>query len=209
MYMKKKFLTLLALACCFCGVRADEGMWMLSHVSPKSMKIMKDLGLEMSKKELYNTKGTSLKDAVVSFGGFCSGVIVSPDGLVFTNHHCGFGNIQALATPENDILKNGFVARTQAEELPAEGLYVRILQRTDDVTRRVEKGLEKYYKTHTAQLDTLGDNADEKVRYFVVDSICLEIENDSTLSMRKSSRAFHCNFARPSPIFSWSSLLPV
>ena len=178
MYMKKKFLTLLALACCFCGVRADEGMWMLSHVSPKSMKIMKDLGLEMSKKELYNTKGTSLKDAVVSFGGFCSGVIVSPDGLVFTNHHCGFGNIQALATPENDILKNGFVARTQAEELPAEGLYVRILQRTDDVTRRVEKGLEKYYKTHTAQLDTLGDNADEKVRYFVVDSICLEIENE-------------------------------
>ena len=77
MYMKKKFLTLLALACCFCGVRADEGMWMLSHVSPKSMKIMKDLGLEMSKKELYNTKGTSLKDAVVSFGGFCSGVNVA------------------------------------------------------------------------------------------------------------------------------------
>ena len=176
--MKKKFLTLLALACCFCGVRADEGMWMLSHVSPKSMKIMKDLGLEMSKKELYNTKGTSLKDAVVSFGGFCSGVIVSPDGLVFTNHHCGFGNIQALATPENDILKNGFVARTQAEELPAEGLYVRILQRTDDVTRRVEKGLEKYYKTHTAQLDTLGENAEEKARYFAVDSICLAIENE-------------------------------
>ena len=85
MNMRKKFLALLAFACCVGGAKADEGMWMLSHVSPKSMKIMKELGLEMSKKELYNTKGTSLKDAVVSFGGFCSGVIVSPDGLVFTN----------------------------------------------------------------------------------------------------------------------------
>ena len=176
--MKKKFLMLLAFACCFGGVKADEGMWMLSHVSPKSMKVMKDLGLEMSKKELYNTKGTSLKDAVVSFGGFCTGVIVSPDGLVFTNHHCGFSSIQALATPENDILKNGFVARTQAEELPANGLYVRILQRTDDVTKRVDKALRKYYKAHEAQLDTLGDNAEEKLRYYVVDSVCLAIENE-------------------------------
>ena len=169
---------LLAFACCFDGVKADEGMWMLSHISPKSMKVMKDLGLEMSKKELYNTKGTSLKDAVVSFGGFCTGVIVSPDGLVFTNHHCGFSSIQALATPENDILKNGFVARTQAEELPANGLYVRILQRTDDVTKRVDKALRKYYKAHEAQLDTLGDNAEEKLRYYVVDSVCLAIENE-------------------------------
>ena len=169
---------LLAFACCFGGVKADEGMWMLSHISPKSMKVMKDLGLEMSKKELYNTKGTSLKDAVVSFGGFCTGVIVSPDGLVFTNHHCGFSSIQALATPENDILKNGFVARTQAEELPANGLYVRILQRTDDVTKRVDKALRKYYKAHEAQLDTLGDNAEEKLRYYVVDSVCLAIENE-------------------------------
>ena len=176
--MKKKFLMLLAFACCFGGVKADEGMWMLSHISPKSMKVMKDLGLEMSKKELYNTKGTSLKDAVVSFGGFCTGVIVSPDGLVFTNHHCGFSSIQALATPENDILKNGFVARTQAEELPANGLYVRILQRTDDVTKRVDKALRKYYKAHEAQLDTLGDNAEEKLRYYVVDSVCLAIENE-------------------------------
>ena len=176
--MKKKFLMLLAFACCFGVVKADEGMWMLSHISPKSMKVMKDLGLEMSKKELYNTKGTSLKDAVVSFGGFCTGVIVSPDGLVFTNHQCGFSSIQALATPENDILKNGFVARTQAEELPANGLYVRILQRTDDVTKRVDKALRKYYKAHEAQLDTLGDNAEEKLRYYVVDSVCLAIENE-------------------------------
>lgn len=178
MNMRKKMLAFLAFACCFGSMKADEGMWMLSHISPKSMKIMKDLGLEMSKKDLYNTKGTSLKDAVVSFGGFCSGVIVSPDGLVFTNHHCGFSNIQALATPANDILKNGFVARTQAEELPAKGLYVRILQRTDDVTRQVEKALKDFYKKHTAQMDTLGEDGKEKARYYAVDSICLAIENE-------------------------------
>ena len=83
--MKKKCLTLLAFVCGLNGMKADEGMWMLSHISPKSMKVMKDLGLQMREKEMYNTKGTSLKDAVVSFGGFCSGVVVSPDGLVFTN----------------------------------------------------------------------------------------------------------------------------
>ena len=176
--MKRKFLALLALACCWGGVQADEGMWMLSHISPKSMKIMKSLGLQMSKKELYNTEGTSLKDAVVSFGGFCSGVIVSPDGLVFTNHHCGFGNIQALATPENDILRNGFFAQTQAEELPAEGLYVRILQRTEDVTARVDKALDKYLKAHEGEKAELGENAEEKLRWGGVDSICMAIENE-------------------------------
>lgn len=175
--MKKRFLTLLALACCLHGY-ADEGMWTLSHIKPKSMKIMKGLGLQMSQKELYNEKGTSLKDAVVSFGGFCSGVIVSPDGLVFTNHHCGFGNIQALATPQNDILKNGFVARTQAEELPAKGLYVRILQRTEDVTKRVEKSLNKVYKQHAAEIEEMGENGLEKMRLNSVDSICMVIENE-------------------------------
>ncbi len=176
--MKKKILMLLTLACCFSSIKADEGMWMLSHVSPKSMKIMRELGLQMSKKELYNTKGNSLKDAVVNFGGFCSGVVVSPDGLVFTNHHCGFGHIQALATPENDILKNGFVARTQAEELPAKGLFVQILQRTDDVTKQVNKALDKYYKKHASEFASLENNIKEKMRRTCVDSICLAIENE-------------------------------
>ena len=103
-------------------LQADEGMGMLNSISPKSMAVMKQLGLQMSESDLYNPDGPSLKDAVVSFGGFCSGVIVSPDGLVFTNHHCGFGNIQALSTPENDYLKNGFVADTRDKELPAPGL---------------------------------------------------------------------------------------
>lgn len=176
--MKKKFLALLVLACCLGQVKADEGMWMLSHVTPSSMKIMKDLGLQMSEKDLYNPDGTSLKDAVVSFGGFCSGVIVSPDGLVFTNHHCGFGSIQSLATPENDILKNGFVAREQTDELPAKGLYVSILQRTDDVTERVQDALNKIYKKDAKKIKKYGPDGKETWRRNHIDEICNDIEKE-------------------------------
>ncbi len=132
--MKKKLFAL-ALACLGAtGIHADEGMWMLSNLSPKTQKAMKDLGLTLTAEELYSPDETSLKDAVVNFGGFCSGVVVSPEGLVFNNHHCGFGHIQALATPENDILKNGFVAHNREEERPAPGLFVAFLDRTEDVT---------------------------------------------------------------------------
>ena len=171
-------MALLAVACTFGAARADEGMWMLSHISPASMKIMKDLGLQMSEQELYDPDGVSLKDAVVSFGGFCSGVIVSPDGLVFTNHHCGFGSIQNLATPENDILRNGFVARELTDELPAKGLHVSILQRTEDVTDRVQKALKQVYKKNAREIKKYGPAGQETWRLKSLDSICTAVEKD-------------------------------
>jgi len=125
--------------------RADEGMWLLGRTDPKAMAVARSLGLQLSDAELYGEDGTSLKDCVVDFGDFCSGVIVSPDGLVFTNHHCGFGAIQKLSTPEDDILGNGFVARSHAEERPAEGLYVKIWQRSEDVTEQVKARLQEIY----------------------------------------------------------------
>ncbi len=119
---------------------ADEGMWVLHHIDPRTQRNMQQMGLKLSAQELYDPEsGTSLKDAVVDFGDFCSGVVVSPDGLVFTNHHCGFSSIQALSTTDDDILKNGFVAHSYAEERPAEGLSVFFLQRTEDVTDRVRE----------------------------------------------------------------------
>ena len=126
-------------------VRADEGMWLLGRTDPKAMAVARSLGLQLTDAELYGEDGTSLKDCVVDFGDFCSGVIVSKDGLVFTNHHCGFGAIQKLSTPEDDILGNGFVARTYEEERPAQGLYVKIWQRSEDVTEEVNAELQKIY----------------------------------------------------------------
>ena len=142
--MKKAMTKLLAGV--FCSLMlvpayADEGMWVLSMLSKRSQKQMKELGLKLSAKELYSADGPSFKDAIVSFGGFCSGVVVSPDGLVFTNHHCGYGSIQEHSTPEHDYLKNGFVARSFEEELPNPDLRVSFLIRTEDVTERVESAL--------------------------------------------------------------------
>ena len=118
--MRKLLLAAIAVMCSLVS-RGDVGMWMLSHINPKTAATMKSLGLNLTPEQLYNPYGSSLKDAVINLGDFCSGVVVSPDGLFFTNHHCGYGAIQALSTPEDDILKNGFVAKTREQERPAKG----------------------------------------------------------------------------------------
>lgn len=135
--MKKRLLSLLGLCLLVSALHADEGMWMLGNLNKQTRQVMKELGLQMPADKLYNPKRPSLKDAVVSFGGFCSGVVVSHDGLVFTNHHCGFSSIQQHSTVEHDYLKDGFVAHKRSEELPNPELYVRFLLRTDDVTKQV------------------------------------------------------------------------
>jgi len=129
-------------------VRADEGMWMLNRIDQKTADVMKGLGLELSPLQLYNPDGESLKDCVVDFCDFCSGVVVSPEGLVFTNHHCGFGGIQKLSTPEDDILKNGFAAKSYEEERPVEGFFVRFLDRTEECTGRVMRAMNEIYKAN-------------------------------------------------------------
>ena len=126
-------------------LRADEGMWLLGKTDPKAMNVARSLGLQLTDEQLYGEDGMSLKDCVVDFSDFCSGVIVSADGLLFTNHHCGFGAIQQLSTPEDDILGNGFVARTREEERPAKGIFVKIWQRTVDVTSQVRHELDSIY----------------------------------------------------------------
>lgn len=176
--LKKCTLIAVAFFCAMSHTFADEGMWTVNNLTAKDMEIMKSLGLEMTRKELYNPKGVSLKDAVVSFGGYCSGVIVSPDGLVLTNHHCGFGCIQAIATPENDILKNGFAAMTIADEIPAEGLFVQILQKTEDVTAKIEKKLKKAYRKKDTK--DLTDAQKEALRRELIEAACIEVEEEYT-----------------------------
>lgn len=116
------------------SAHADEGMWVMGNLSAKTDSILRSLGLELSPEELYSTEHPSLNDAIVQLGGFCSGVVVSPDGLMFTNHHCGFDAIQNHSTTKHDYLKNGFYAKSFEEELPNEDLYVLFHIKTVDVT---------------------------------------------------------------------------
>ena len=141
MTMKYRLFLLALSVVCALSASADEGMWMLGNLDKGTRRSMKELGLRLSADQLYHPKKPSLKDAVVSFGGFCSGVVVSADGLVFTNHHCGFGCVQEHSSVEHDYLRDGFVARSRSEELPNPGLFVRFLVRTEDVTRRVLKAV--------------------------------------------------------------------
>ena len=130
--MKKIALILLTLLSLH--ARADEGMWVMGNISEKTDSVLRSLGLELSAEELYSTEQPSLNDAIVQLGGFCSGVVVSPDGLMFTNHHCGFDAIQNHSTTKHDYLKYGFYAKSYADELPNEGLYVLFHLKTVDVT---------------------------------------------------------------------------
>lgn len=137
--MKLGLTVIVAFLLCATNLCADEGMWLLGNLRKNKQvgRVMRELGLQVPVKKLYDPKKPSLADAVVSFGGFCSGVVVSEDGLVFTNHHCGFGSIQQHSSVEHDYLKDGFVARDLHEELPNPELFVRFLLRTEDVTKRV------------------------------------------------------------------------
>ncbi len=133
----KKFLLLLAATSLSWSSFADEGMWLLPYLQKMNIKNMKERGCKLSAEEIYSVNNSSLKDAVVIFGGGCTGEIVSPEGLLFTNHHCGYGSIQQLSSVEHDYLKYGFWAMSQAEELPAPGLEVRFIRQIADVTAEI------------------------------------------------------------------------
>ena len=148
----KKIILCAALCALSALSRADEGMWMLNRIDAKTAKAMRSLGLRLKPEQLYSTGHASLKDCVVDFSDFCSGVVVSSDGLVFTNHHCGYGAIQSLSTPEDDILTSGFVAHSRSEERPAEGLFVKFLQRTEDCTPRIVSALSGVYAAHPGEM---------------------------------------------------------
>ena len=118
-------------------LRADEGMWLLPLIEKKNMGKMTELGLKLSAEDIYSLNKASVKDAIVIFGGGCTGEIVSSQGLILTNHHCGYGSIQAHSTVEHDYLKDGFWAMSKSEELPNPNLAVTFLIRIEDVTNQV------------------------------------------------------------------------
>ncbi|MCE5205865.1 MAG: S46 family peptidase [Porphyromonadaceae bacterium] len=134
--MRKLFLSL-AVLCSVFAANADEGMWLLRELDKESVARMDELGFTFPVNRLYNEQKSSLKDAVVIFGGGCSGVAVSEKGLIFTNHHCGYGAIQKLSTVDHDYLRDGFVAKKGTDELYADGLTVSFLRSMVDVTDQI------------------------------------------------------------------------
>lgn len=135
--MLKKFLLGFLLICLSLRVYADEGMWLPLLVQRLNHTDMQKHGLQLTAEEIYSVNQSSLKDAVVSFGGFCSGEMISDQGLLLTNHHCAYGAIQSQSTTEKDYLSKGFWAMDRQEELPNQNLYARFLIRMEDVTTKV------------------------------------------------------------------------
>ncbi len=133
--MKKTILALLSLTA-FAPASADEGMWTLYNLPQAVYETMKSEGYQLPYDMLYQADNAIMK-SVVNFSGYCSGVVVSPDGLVFTNHHCGFEAIRSHSTVEHDYMLNGFYAKTFEEELPNENMFVAFMVEQKDVTEQV------------------------------------------------------------------------
>lgn len=133
----KKILVLLLFTLMVVPLKANEGMWFLMHIERLNYVDMQKMGLQLTPEEIYSVNNNSLKDAIVQFGGGCTAEIISKNGLVLTNHHCGYGNIAELSTEENDYLTNGFWAKNYGEELKPENLSVRFFVRMDDVSERI------------------------------------------------------------------------
>ena len=173
--MKKTILGM-ALMAAFAIAKADEGMWTLYNLPQAVYQQMKLEGFKLPYDDLYKSKD-AVKNAVVNFSGFCSGVVVSPDGLVFTNHHCGFEAIRSHSTVEHDYMLNGFVAQSFADELPCKDTFVSFMLSQQDVTSRLEKlGLHQLSKSKQAAL---------------IDSL----QNAMTDSVKKTDATLHVDIA--------------
>ena len=138
-----KRLFICAIACLsMTSAIADEGMWLPNLINER-IKDMRKKGFKLNVDDIYSEDKASLKDAVVQFGGGCTGEFVSPEGLLFTNHHCGYSSIQKLSSVEHDYLTYGYWAKSREEELPVPGLTVTQLIKMEDVTARLEAGEKK------------------------------------------------------------------
>ena len=139
--MKKISLLLGAFLLTFQLALADEGMWLLPLIQKLNADGLKKAGLKISPEEIYSINKSSLKDAILIFGGGCTGEVISKEGLVLTNHHCGYGTIQRLSSVEHNYLRDGFWAMTREQEIPAPGLSVTFVDRMEDVSAQMNEAL--------------------------------------------------------------------
>lgn len=159
--MKKIFLAISAFIMLTGGAVADEGMWLLPLLQKMNSKAMSNLGCRLTPEQIYDINNSSLKDAIVQFGGGCTGEIISQNGLLVTNHHCGYSSIQKLSSPEHNYLEDGYWAMKNTEELPVAGLMVTFLQYMTDVTDVLENARTAAMKEYkdSANVEELGEKA--------------------------------------------------
>ncbi|MBR4817325.1 MAG: S46 family peptidase [Bacteroidales bacterium] len=156
--MKKILLTIACLASMIVA-RADEGMWLLPMLQQFNEEAMRNIGCRLTAKDIYDINNASLKDAIVQFGGGCTGEVISQNGLISTNHHCGYSSIQRLSTPEKNYLEDGFFAKSFAEEIPVPGLTVKFMKSMADVTDQLENLEGQAFKEKVAEIEKASDEA--------------------------------------------------
>jgi len=150
--MKKILLTVAtALLLMPAALRADEGMWLLPLLEKMNADALRNLGSRLTPEQIYSVNNSSIKDAIVQFGGGCTGEIISGSGLLVTNHHCGYSSIQALSSTEHNYLEDGYFALSREEEIPCPGLTVRFLQSMTDVTDDLAAGKSRQQLISAAQ----------------------------------------------------------
>ena len=158
--MKKTFLSAALILAALHPLKADEGMWLPALISER-IGDMQAKGLRLSAEDIYSVNQASLKDAVVLFGSGCTGELISGEGLLLTNHHCGYSYIQKHSSVEHDYLKDGFWAMNRSQELPNPGLTVRFLERMEDVTEAVLKGYKPAKMSEEQRLALIKKNSDK------------------------------------------------
>ena len=168
--MKKILLFAVAVLCSLVA-RADEGMWLLKLMEQQHLAdSLRKAGLQLPPSQLYSETGPSLKDVVGIFGNGCTGEVVSPDGLIFTNNHCGFSYIHAMSSVEKNYLKDGFFAKSRAEELPTPNLTFTFVLAIEDVTAQVEAearrlGIDKYTRQSYSFTSKMNSELRKKSKY--------------------------------------------
>lgn len=171
--MKKILLSIAAMFAIGSMAIADEGMWMLPLLQKMNIKTMKAMGCKLSAEDIYSVNHSSLKDAIVQFGGGCTGEVISNEGLVVTNHHCGYSNIQKLSTPEHNYLENGYWAMNRTEEIPAPGLSVTFLESMTEVTAILQKAYDAAFEL------TKDEEAAGKAREAAAQELIKKAEEDN------------------------------
>ncbi len=175
--MKRFIATMTVALATATAVRADEGMWILTLLDKLNIATMQEKGCKLSADDIYSINHSSIKDAVIIFGGGCTGEIVSENGLIFTNHHCGYSSIQQLSSVEHNYLRDGFWSHSFDEDLPVDGLKVKFVKRFEDCTAEVLKGTEEItdYEARNQLIETntnklIEENSADEFHQVIIES---------------------------------------